>query len=46
MIDYERDMATKKSCKNCEYGSFEHLLFLFVDTVVSSPSSLVSCSVS
>ena len=30
MVDDVREMALKKSCKYGEYGSFEHLLFLFV----------------
>ena len=33
MVDYVRKMAAKKSCKYGEYGSFEHLLFLFIDTM-------------
>ena len=28
MVDYERKMIVKKSCKYGEYGLFEHLLFL------------------
>ena len=34
MVDYVRKMTVKKSCKNYEYGSFQHLLFLFVKIVV------------
>ena len=26
MVDYVREITVKKSCKNGEYGSFEHLL--------------------
>ena len=29
MVDYEKEMTVKKSCKYGKYGSFEHLLFLF-----------------
>ena len=29
MVDIVREMTSKKSCKFGEYGSFEHLLFLF-----------------
>ena len=29
VADYVRGMTAKKSCKYGEYGSFEHLLFLF-----------------
>ena len=29
MVDYARKMTVKKSCKYGEYGSFEHILFLF-----------------
>ena len=35
VIDYVREMATKKSCKWDEYGSFEHFFFYWV----------VSCSI-
>ena len=28
-VDYLREMTVKKSCKYGEYGSFEHLHFLF-----------------
>ena len=30
MVDYVREMTVKKSCKYGEYGSFEHLIFVFV----------------
>ena len=30
MVDYVREMTVKKPCKYDEYGSFEHMLFLFV----------------
>ena len=26
--DYAREITSEKSCKHCEYGLFEHLLFL------------------
>ena len=29
MVDYVKEMTVKKSYKYGEYGSFEHLLFLF-----------------
>ena len=29
LVDYVREMTVEKSCKYCEYGSFEHLFFLF-----------------
>ena len=29
MVDYVQEMAVKKSCKYAEYGSCEHLLFLY-----------------
>ena len=29
MVDYVREVTVKKSCKCGEYGSFEHLLFMF-----------------
>ena len=32
MVDYVRKMAVKKSYKYDEYGSFEHLFFLFPHT--------------
>ena len=28
-VDYVKQINKKKSCKYSEYGSFEHLLFLF-----------------
>ena len=29
VVDYVKEMTTKKSCKYVEYGTFEYLLFLF-----------------
>ena len=29
VVGYVTEMTVKKSCKYGEYGSFEHLLFLF-----------------
>ena len=29
MVDYVREMTSKKSCKYSKYGSFDHVLFLF-----------------
>ena len=29
MADHVSEMTSEKSCKYSEYGSFEHLLFLF-----------------
>ena len=34
MVDYVREMTVKKSFKYAEYGSFEHLLFLFYLNIV------------
>ena len=30
MADYVKEMTVKKSCRYAQYGSFEHLLFLFI----------------
>ena len=30
--DYVREMTAKKSCKYGEYGSFQHLLFLLLQS--------------
>ena len=35
MVDCVREMTVKKSCQYCEYGSFEHLYFLFVVVVAN-----------
>ena len=34
MVDYEREMTVKKTCKYDEYGTFEDLLFFFSGYVV------------
>ena len=34
MVDCVRKMTVKKSCKYGEYGSFEHLLFMFLFWIV------------
>ena len=31
IVDYVREMAVKKSCKYVEYGSFDNMLFLFMN---------------
>ena len=31
MVDYEGEVTAKKACQYDEYGSFEYLLFLFLD---------------
>ena len=46
MVDFIREMTVKKSCKYGDYGSFEHLLFLFVVTVFDVlllPLSVMLC---
>ena len=41
MVDYVREMTVKKSCEYGNYGSFEHLLFLFQFWLALSSLTLV-----
>ena len=38
LVDYVKEMASKKSCKCGEFGSFEYLLFLLCCLPFVSPS--------
>ena len=42
MVDYVRKMAVKKSCTYGEYGSFDHLLFLFSFRVSNARTYVIS----
>ena len=41
MVNYAGEMTAEMSCRYCEYGSVEHLLFWFVIVKVAGVDKLV-----
>ena len=39
MVDYIREMTSKRSCKHGEYGLFEHLTLFFLKTILKTENS-------